>query len=103
MKKSSLYLLASALLAAALSVSPGLFAQSSSGPLSDPASRKLYDHACSLCEKGMYERARQEFEELSLKGEDSMVEGWRLLCAIGMQRAWTSFSTTTACSIPIPL
>ena len=85
MKKSTLYLLASALLAAALSVSPGLFAQSSSGPLSDPASRKLYDHACSLCEKGMYERARQEFEELSLKGEDSMVEGWRLLCAIGMQ------------------
>ena len=74
MKKSSIYLLASVLLVAAFSVSSGLRAQS----------RDL-SRAISLCEKGMYERARQELELLDVGDGDSEVEGWRLLCAIGMQ------------------
>lgn len=46
---------------------------------------KKYEYAVKLYEKGMYERACTEFDRLSQEQEDVMVEGYKVLCAIGMQ------------------
>lgn len=84
MNRNVIYSFAAAC-AAALTLAASPANASPSGNLPDPKLRKTYEHAVSLCDKGMYARARAEFESLSLKGDDCMAEGGRVLCAIGMQ------------------
>lgn len=52
----------------------------------DRSFRTRYNHAEMLFSKGMYDRARMEFDVLSSeKPSDMMVEGYKVLCAVHMQ------------------
>jgi len=69
----------------ALAVPATVCAQESGITNAETSYRNQYKHAVMLFDKGMFDRARTEFDRLSLDREDVMIDGYKVLCAINMQ------------------
>lgn len=70
---------------AAMNFSMTLSAQPSGITTDEASFKKQYGHAVELFDKGMFDRARIEFEQLHMFRPDVMVDGYQVLCAVNMQ------------------